>query len=198
MQKHTAEKFLEVAERLFAQHGFDGVSISKIASALDLTKQALLHHFGSKEKLYGLVLKRISEDYEAHQSEYLRQTSTPDTDFVDYFMALHEFAHNNTQRTQLLMRELLDNNERTESAGHWYLKPFLRNLMDLVKRQPSFIDAGDAKSLAFAYHLLGAINYFAVSRATLTGIYGKETYAELYKRDREQFETLLRITVSHS
>lgn len=196
MQKHTAEKFLEVAERLFAQHGFDGVSISKIASALNLTKQALLHHFGSKEKLYGLVLQRISEDYEAHQSEFLCQTNNPHADFIDYFMALQEFAHYNTQRTQLLMRELLDNNERAESAGHWYLKPFLRNLMDLVKRQASFSDAGDAKALALAYQLLGAINYFAISKATLTGIYGKDTYTELCEWDRVQFETLLKISLS--
>jgi len=198
MQKHTAEKFLEVAERLFAQRGFDGVSISKIASALNLTKQALLHHFGSKEKLYGLVLKRISEDYETHQSEFLRQTSNAHADFINYFMALHDFAHHNTQRTQLLMRELLDNNERAESAGHWYLKPFLRNLIDLVKRQTSFIDAGDAKSLALAYQLLGAINYFAISKATLTGIYGRDIYAELRDQDRDQFETLLKICVSQS
>jgi AcrR family transcriptional regulator len=195
MQKHTAEKFLEVAERLFAQHGFDGVSISKIASALNLTKQALLHHFGSKEKLYGLVLKRISEDYEAHQSEFLRQTNNAYADFIEYFMALREFAHNNTQRTQLLMRELLDNNERAESAGHWYLKPFLHNLINLVKRQTSF---SDAKSLALAYQLLGAINYFAISKATLTGIYGAEIYAELRQQDRKQFETLLKISVSQS
>lgn len=195
MQKHTAEKFLEVAERLFAQHGFDGVSISKIASALNLTKQALLHHFGSKEKLYGMVLKRISEDFEAQQSEFLRQTNNAYADFIEYFMALHEFAHNNTQRTQLLMRELLDNNERAESAGHWYLKPFLHNLINLVKRQTSF---SDAKSLALAYQLLGAINYFAISKATLTGIYGAEIYAELRQQDRKQFETLLKICVSQS
>lgn len=197
MQKHTAEKFLEVAERLFAEHGFDGVSISKIASELKLTKQALLHHFGSKEKLYGLVLKHISEDYETHQSEFLRQTSNAHADFIDYFMALREFAHHNTQRTQLLMRELLDNNERAQSAERWYLKPFLRNLIDLVQRQTSFVQAGDAKSLALAYQLLGAINYFAISKATLNGIYGRETYAEICKQDRDQFETLLRISVSH-
>ena len=59
----TKEKFLDVARKLFAEKGFYGVSIAAISSELDLTKQALLHHFGSKEKLYGLVLEGISERF---------------------------------------------------------------------------------------------------------------------------------------
>lgn len=54
------ERFIEAATDVFAERGFYGTSIAAIADALPLTKQALLHHFGSKEKLYAEVLKRKS------------------------------------------------------------------------------------------------------------------------------------------
>ena len=59
MASDTRELFLDTAETLFAERGFYGVSIAAIAGELGLTKQALLHHFSSKEKLYGAVLERI-------------------------------------------------------------------------------------------------------------------------------------------
>ncbi|MEL6753814.1 MAG: helix-turn-helix domain-containing protein, partial [Pseudomonadota bacterium] len=64
MASDTREQFLDTAEALFAERGFYGVSIAAIADELDLTKQALLHHFGTKEKLYGAVLQRISDEFE--------------------------------------------------------------------------------------------------------------------------------------
>ena len=48
----TRERFLDAAAEAFAERGFYGTSIAAIAESLPYTKQALLHHFGSKEKLY--------------------------------------------------------------------------------------------------------------------------------------------------
>ena len=56
----TRDQLLAIAATQFAQKGFYGASIASIADELCLTKQALLHHFGSKEKLYGEVLQSIS------------------------------------------------------------------------------------------------------------------------------------------
>ena len=57
----TRDRFIEVALQLFSEKGFYGASMDGIAREVGLTKQALIHHFGSKEKLYGAVLGRISE-----------------------------------------------------------------------------------------------------------------------------------------
>lgn len=56
----TRDRMIEEARALFAERGFYGVSIAQIAAELGLTKQALLHHFGTKERLYGLVLEQIA------------------------------------------------------------------------------------------------------------------------------------------
>ena len=106
MASDTREQFLDKAELLFAERGFYGASIAAIASELGLTKQALLHHFGSKEKIYGEVLKRVSERYDA------LYVSADDTDparrFKSFLMDLQKNAGDHKQQTALLMRELLD------------------------------------------------------------------------------------------
>jgi AcrR family transcriptional regulator len=56
--RDTRDAFLDAAKRHFAQRGFYGASIAAIAEELGLTKQALIHHFGTKERLYGEVLAR--------------------------------------------------------------------------------------------------------------------------------------------
>ncbi|MCB1871304.1 MAG: TetR/AcrR family transcriptional regulator [Gammaproteobacteria bacterium] len=74
---------LEAAEVLFAEKGFDAVSIRAIAGKADVCKANVFHHFGSKEGLYLAVLrsavtesKQILEELEGasgNQQERLRQ-----------------------------------------------------------------------------------------------------------------------------
>lgn len=45
-------QILDAAERLFAEHGFDGVSLRNIASAASTTQALVSYHFGSKLDLY--------------------------------------------------------------------------------------------------------------------------------------------------
>jgi len=55
----TRDLILDVAERLFAEHGFAGVSVRQIAADAGLKNQAsLYHHFRNKLALYEAVIKR--------------------------------------------------------------------------------------------------------------------------------------------
>ncbi|NHN38993.1 TetR/AcrR family transcriptional regulator [Pseudomaricurvus alcaniphilus] len=46
---------LKVSIELFAQHGFEGVTMRQIAQAAKVTLPAIYHHFGNKEELYRAV-----------------------------------------------------------------------------------------------------------------------------------------------
>ncbi|MEA1890213.1 MAG: helix-turn-helix domain-containing protein, partial [Pseudomonadota bacterium] len=48
---------LDAAEILFAEKGFDAVSMRAIAEKADVSKANVFHHFGSKENLYLAVLR---------------------------------------------------------------------------------------------------------------------------------------------
>ena len=58
----TRDHFLDAATHLFSEHGFSGTSVADVANQLGVTKQAVLHHFGNKERLYGEVLQRTADE----------------------------------------------------------------------------------------------------------------------------------------
>jgi AcrR family transcriptional regulator len=172
MRADTRQRLLDIAEQLFAERGFYGVSIAAIASEVGLTKQGLLHYFNSKEKLYGAIVQRISDDFQDHQREALQASEDPAERLEKFYAALAEPTETNVQRTRLLMRELLDNNERAAKAENWYLRPFLDRLISMVKDVNKSEKLSDAEALAYGYQLLGAVNYFLISTSTLKAIYG--------------------------
>lgn len=169
---------IDKARGLFAERGFYGVSIAQVAAELGLTKQALLHHFGTKERLYGLVLAQI-----AGELGDLREAAVPSVDPVGqlqaWFAAMISDTPLQIERSRLLMREILDNQVRAESVGAWYLKPFLDELVAMLRAVPGWAEATDARLLAAMVQLLGAINYHAVSGPTFRGIFGKDAEAAM-------------------
>jgi AcrR family transcriptional regulator len=54
------QSIVEAAKRLFAQHGFHGVSIDEIVKAVGVSPAILYRHFKSKEDLYNAVLDEFS------------------------------------------------------------------------------------------------------------------------------------------
>ncbi|MEM7739702.1 MAG: TetR/AcrR family transcriptional regulator [Pseudomonadota bacterium] len=179
MPPTTRDQLLAAATALFAERGFYGVSIAHIANEVGLTKQALLHHFSTKEKLYGDVLETISGDLDDLRADALSISSDPTAQLQTFLRAMARRDRASTIRSRLLMRELLDNKRRADTAGVWYLKPFLENLVLMMQRLPAWKGVSDSVALAAVYQLLGAINYYAVSEPTLSGILGGQRYGEL-------------------
>jgi len=65
-QANTQRRVLDAAERLFAEHGFEGASIRAIVDAANVNLAAVHYHFKSKEALLeAVLLRRISVINEA-------------------------------------------------------------------------------------------------------------------------------------
>lgn len=196
MHTNTRQRLLDIAEQLFADRGFYGVSIAAIASEAGLTKQGLLHHFNSKEKIYAAILQRISDDFQEQQNEAEQASEEPIESIKQFFATLAERTETNTRRTRLLMRELLDNNARATNAENWYLKGFLERLIGMVKAIEGLQTLSREEALIFAYQLLGAVNYFMVSPVTLHKIFGKNTLNEVNKNFSTSLVTLIEARVN--
>src|SRR3954463_1545678 len=59
----TAQRILDVAERLVQTRGFNGFSYADIAAALDLTKASLHYHFPSKADLGRRLIERYEQAF---------------------------------------------------------------------------------------------------------------------------------------
>ncbi len=57
-KKNTKIRILDVAEELFARHGFAGTSLRALTKAAEVNLAAVNYHFGSKEALIEEVIKR--------------------------------------------------------------------------------------------------------------------------------------------
>ena len=54
---------LEQAKKVFARKGYLAASTGELARASGITEPILYKHFGSKQKLYLAVLKKLSEEF---------------------------------------------------------------------------------------------------------------------------------------
>ena len=168
----TKTQFLDVAKKLFAQKGFYGVSIASISGELGFTKQALLHHFGSKEGLYGAVLEGISR-------RFLEALEEGPDSLQDAVRQMFEHMMREKDDARIVMRELLDNSERAEQSRKWYLRPFLDRLLEIGRQNSNWAGESDAEIFARVYQLVGAVNYWAISGPTLWRMYGADTMTEI-------------------
>jgi len=67
----TRERLLDVAERLFAEHGFDAVSLRSITTDAGANLAAVNYYFGSKEALIEAVVARLVEPVNRKRIEIL-------------------------------------------------------------------------------------------------------------------------------
>lgn len=75
-ERPPAERILDGAEAMFAQHGYAGSSLRMIAASVNVSHPGLLHHFPSKASLLSAVIDR----QEAAAQEALDRCAAVDAD----------------------------------------------------------------------------------------------------------------------
>ncbi|NLT24907.1 MAG: TetR/AcrR family transcriptional regulator [Syntrophorhabdus sp.] len=69
----TKESLLKTAERLFAEHGYDGVGMRALADEARVNLGAATYHYGSKEKLYKETVMLCFRPINEERMRLLRQ-----------------------------------------------------------------------------------------------------------------------------
>jgi len=69
----TADRLLDAAERLFGEHGYDGVGMRMLAEAAGVNLGAATYHFGSKQALYLAIFRRRFRPMDAERLRRLRE-----------------------------------------------------------------------------------------------------------------------------
>jgi AcrR family transcriptional regulator len=80
-------RILDAAMRVFRRHGFRRSTIEQAAEEAGLTRQALYHHFSSKEALFRGAIARFYERALAAETEAARAAEKANRDLADVITA---------------------------------------------------------------------------------------------------------------
>ncbi|MGR3761589.1 TetR/AcrR family transcriptional regulator [Roseobacteraceae bacterium NS-SX3] len=168
----TRDRLAAAAAALFAEHGYSGTSIAAIADRLGLTKQALLHHFATKDALYAAVLNGLSSRLMADLLTAMEDGLPPEKQLDSFFGGFCAFTLEQPGQSRLILRELMDSRMQPRAAGGGFLSEFLETLVALVQATGRWQGTGAAQALAVICQLLGAVTLLAASQPTLTAAFG--------------------------
>ena len=83
----SQDRILDAAMRVFRRHGFRRSSLEQAAAEAGLTRQALYHHFSSKEALFHAAIERLYERALAAEAAAAAAAEAADRDLADVIVA---------------------------------------------------------------------------------------------------------------
>ena len=159
--------YVAIATRQFAHSGYHGTSLAALAQEAGVSKQALLHFFGTKERLYAAVLTALAD----RLMDMISATHRPDPSdhLAAYFRALLDTARTAPDDMRLVVQALLDS---APTARTWPLKPYLETLLSLAQATPGGRTKSAEAILAWLSQMIGTIQYLAIAAPALSGMFG--------------------------
>jgi len=165
----AVDRILTVAETLFAEHGFDAVSMNAIAEAAGVSKSNVFHHFTCKNDLYIAVLRNACRDATQHLDDLGNEQEALAARLPQFARAHLDNLLDHAQVARLMLRELLSDNPRhgQELAEKVYGEKFSRFVAILRAGQQAGELRADIDPAMVATVLLGANVFFFESREVL-------------------------------
>lgn len=126
------DQVIEAASRLFAARGFDATPLQDIADEVGVTKQAVLHHFPSKEHVRKGVLESILAHWRDELPRLLLSATASDDRFDSVLDEVYRFFAASPERARFIVREALD---RPAAARDMLraIAPMLRGIGGYIK-----------------------------------------------------------------
>lgn len=121
------------ATKLFASHGYEGVSLQSIADEVGVAKQTLLYHYPSKDLLRQAVIDHVFEHWRNTLPQILQAFTSGKRRFTALTEELIRFFATDRDRARLLARELLDNPQSTQRLMGESLRPWLLLVSEYIR-----------------------------------------------------------------
>lgn len=187
---NTKEEILLVSLHLFAQDGYEAVSVSQIVGELGITKGALYRHYQSKRDIFDHILacmeQRDGEQAESHDMPQERKEDTPETyqelsfvDFMAYSQSMFAYWTEDdfaSSFRKMLTLEQFRNAEMQELYQQYLVSGPVAYVKDLFE------------SMKFDSALEKAVQFYA----TMFFFYSMYDGAEDKEQVKLEFETSLR------
>jgi TetR/AcrR family transcriptional regulator len=104
----TRERILEIAETQFAQKGYEGAHLERIATEVGVRKTALYYYFDSKAALYTAVLERMLLAFDGAIADALGTKRCPADQAAALLDAINDMLALHPNYSQILVRIFVD------------------------------------------------------------------------------------------
>lgn len=172
----AAERLVQAAVTLFAQHGFDAVSTGAIAKAAGLTQSMVHYHFGTKEKLWKAAIEHIMHVRGARFS--INMEDLRDVDPLSRLkIIVRRFVSANAadpDLTRILIHEAMKSSARLKWLARHYMASGYRAFDDAIE---AAMDSGAIRRLPVSdvtNIIVGACALTFTHSRLLKEIYGEE------------------------
>lgn len=166
----TRDQILYAGERLFAERGYDGVSMRDIVAETALRNQAsLYHHFRNKRALYEAVLKRGLEQILSLMPERHGGTPAEIDANVDHLV---DYLSEHPHLALLIQRATLDGSRTLRRLLNGLLRPLYTEGRRTLAGLEDVWEPDEVPHLAAGLYLL-TFGYFA-NAGLLENVVGKD------------------------
>ncbi len=133
--KSTRELILDEAVSCFATTGYEGTSLNDIAAGVGIRRPSLLHHFPSKEALYGEVFERLMSDWFGRLDLAIASAEHGWTKVELVLRAGFDYFADNPMYVRLVRREAIDGGVHLGIDLSAILKPMFEHAVDYFRRE---------------------------------------------------------------
>lgn len=119
----THQQILEVATRLFAEKGFDGVTTKEICDEASANISSLHYHFETKHKLFLTIIEQLGESFLQKAKNILTPPQTKDEMRVRLELILNEalgFYNNNPYLNRIIHHEMILATDRSQETFKYF------------------------------------------------------------------------------
>lgn len=146
-------EIVSLAERAFAERGYEGTSIATIAESVGLSKQNLLYYFPTKQVLYQRVLNNVLDAWLERMKVLADTTLTPQDALRSYIKTKLQFSREHPWGSRVYAMEVIGGARRYGATIKEKIVPVLRQDIAIFEK---WIEDGKIAPVN-ATHLLFAI-----------------------------------------
>ena len=178
----TKERILDTAEILFAQKGYQAVSVRQITSAAECNLAAVNYHFGNKENLYLEVFRsrwvpRAKRLQESFRKSLASQDSLSESAvvralakaFVDGPLSDDE----RLRHTQLMTREMTQPTKAFKHVAENVIQPFFKEILEQLE-SVSPDKVSEEEMLLNIFSIFAMVLYFNFARGAVSRLTGRK------------------------
>ncbi len=133
------QRILRGAEQVFAEYGFRGASMDRIANHIGISKQNVIYYFSSKETLYRTVLQNIVNLWLESMSFCEDDAQSPQAVIANYIQGKLRLSRDYPDASKVFAQEIISGAPMIKAYLQQNLKPLFERDVALVRQ---WIDNG--------------------------------------------------------